>query len=186
MQDNLKKAQDKVTEGAETVKDKLSEDFKKASPKIEDTILTAKEKMPKVTPTPSGFKPQSSANDLKSRLEWGEPAFTILDVRDREAFNQGHITGAMPMPMEELVDRAKPALDLNRDIYVYADSDDQTAQAANQLRGAGFENVAELRGGLAAWKAIGGPTDGSVESMSAPSPGAYNVASRIAESAGDK
>lgn len=173
-------AADKVAQGADTVKEKLSEDVKYSGDKMSEAILSAKEKLPNVTPTPPGFKPQSSVNDLKSRLEWGEPGFTILDVRDREIYNDGHIMGAMPMPIDELVDRATPALDINRDIYIYADSDDQTAQAASQLRQAGFQKVAELKGGLAAWKAIGGPTEGAVEGLSAPDAGDYNVAARLA------
>ncbi|WP_218616866.1 rhodanese-like domain-containing protein [[Phormidium ambiguum] IAM M-71] len=152
--------------------------------KLADGILDAKEKMPNITPTPPGFKEVSSAHDLKSRLEWGEPAFTVLDVRDRQTYNNGHIMGAMPMPTEELSEGIKPSSSLayNRDIYVYADSDEQTSQAASQLRNSGFSNVSELKGGLAAWKAIGGPTEGVVESMTPPSAGDYNVISRISES----
>ncbi|MCL1466881.1 rhodanese-like domain-containing protein [Argonema galeatum A003/A1] len=157
----------------------MTEDVKHSGDKVSDAIESAKSKLPNITPTPPGFKPQSSAHDLKSRLEWGEPAFTILDVRDREVYNDGHITGAMPMPIDELVERAKPSIDLNRDIYVYADSDDRTAQAANQLRSAGFEKVAELQGGLAAWKAIGGPTEGVSESRTPPGSDDYNVADRL-------
>uniref|UniRef100_UPI0001A51B87 Alr3790 protein n=1 Tax=Nostoc sp. (strain PCC 7120 / SAG 25.82 / UTEX 2576) TaxID=103690 RepID=UPI0001A51B87 len=96
---------------------------------------------------------------LKSRLEWGEPAFTILDVRDRSTYNDGHIMGAMAMPIEDLVDRASSSLEKSRDIYVYGAGDEQTSQAVNLLRSAGFEHVSELKGGLAAWKAIGGPTE---------------------------
>lgn len=145
----------------------------------EDMIQDAKKAMPDITPTPPGFHPQSSAHDLKSRLEWGEPAFTILDVRDRESFNKGHILGAMAMPMESLVDRAKPSINSERDIYVYGDADDTTAQAASSLRQAGFKRVAELKGGLEAWKAIAGPTEGT-EEIAHPGPDAYNVVSRIA------
>jgi rhodanese-related sulfurtransferase len=40
---------------------------------------------------------------LKKRLDWGEPALTIIDVRDREAFNTSHITGAVSLPLSQLV-----------------------------------------------------------------------------------
>lgn len=122
---------------------------------------------------------QSDAHLLKSRLEWGEPAFTILDVRDRNIYNQGHILGALPTPIEELVDRAASSLDKVRDIYVYGATEEQTSQAANLLSSAGFERVSELRGGLAAWKAIGGPTEGIVESQTPPGADDYNVVSRV-------
>lgn len=180
MQDKLKQAKESVSEGMENVKDKLKEDYHQSGDKVSEAILTIKDKLPDVTPTPPGFKPQSSANDLKARLEWGEPGLTILDVRDRDTYNDGHIMGAIPMPMDELVDRAQPAIAFNRDIYVYGESDEETAQAANQLRAAGFSNVAELKGGFPAWKAIGGPTEGVVEAVTPPDAGDYNVLSRLA------
>lgn len=111
-------------------------------------------------------------------MEWGEPAFTILDVRDRNAFNQGHIMGAMPFPQNELVDRAE-SIAKSRDIYVYGESDEQTAQAAQQLRSAGFVHVSELKGGLAAWKAVGGPTEGIIESRTPAGADDYNVVDRL-------
>lgn len=146
---------------------------------IQNTIQDAKNAMPKVTPTPPGLKAESSAHDLKARLDWGEPALTILDVRDRASFNAAHILGAMPMPLDELVERAQ-SIDQVRDIYVYGTSDEETMQAANQLREAGYQNVAALKGGLAAWKAISGPTEGT-EEIAHPGADAYNVVSRVAQ-----
>ncbi|AFZ19111.1 rhodanese-like domain-containing protein [Allocoleopsis franciscana] len=149
-------------------------------PDVENTILNAKDKLPNVTPTPpSQQTPQSSAQALKQRLEWGEVAFTILDVRDRGAFNASRIMGAVAMPMGDLPQMALDSLEPRREIYVYGDSDEQSAQAANQLRQAGFESVSELRGGLAAWKAIGGPTEGNAETGYDASSAEYNVKSRL-------
>lgn len=146
---------------------------------IENLVEKAKDALPNVTPTPPGLKAESSAHDLKARLEWGEPALTILDVRDRETFNKGHIMGAMPMPIDKLVETAK-TIDSVRDIYVYGASDADTAQAATKLRDAGFRNVAQLKGGLEGWKAISGSTEGT-EEISHPGADAYNVVSRIAQ-----
>ena len=144
----------------------------------EKNILNAKDKMPEVTPTPPRMQmPQSSAQALKQRLEWGEPAFTIMDVRDRSAFNASRILGAMPM--EGLTEASVLDLDRNRDIYVYGETDEQAAQAAAKFRQAGFQNVAELKGGLAAWKAIGGPTEGNAELDYDHSAAEYNVKARL-------
>lgn len=134
-----------------------------------------------IIPSQPPIESQSDAHVLKARLEWGEPALTILDVRDRNTFNNGHIMGAMPMPLDQLVDRAVASIAKVRDIYVYGANDEETAQAAQMLRQAGFEHVSELRGGLAAWKAIGGPTDGVIEAHEIPGPGAYNVVDRLKE-----
>jgi rhodanese-related sulfurtransferase len=106
------------------------------------------------------MQPQSRAYDLKSRLDWGEPALTIIDIRPTSEFNQSHIQGAISLPMESLVARAPKTLEMSRDIYIYSDSDEETATGAAQLREAGYSNVSELTGGLAAWKAVGYPVEG--------------------------
>jgi rhodanese-related sulfurtransferase len=144
----------------------------KAVESVKDAVESAKDAAKKalnnvvgdVIPSQPPLAPQSDAHQLKSRLEWGEPAFTILDVRDRTIYNEGHIMGSMPMPINELVDRAAPTIAKSRDIYVYGANDEETSQAAQALRSAGFHHVSVLQGGLAAWKAVGGPTEGIVES----------------------
>lgn len=116
--------------------------------------------------TPDPLQAKSRVHDLKARLDWGEPALTIIDVRDRSLFNNSHIVGALSMPAPELVHRAMDSLEPNRDLYVYGETDDETVEAARQLRAAGFNNVSELRGGVAAWKAVGYPVESIVASTS--------------------
>lgn len=132
-----------------------------------------------VIPPQPPIEAQSNVHVVKSRLEWGEPAFTILDVRDRSIYNEGHIMGAMPMPIDQLVDRAVASLDKSRDIYIYGATEEQTTAAARMLRSAGFIHVSELKGGLAAWKAIGGPTEGIIESQTPAGADDYNVVDRM-------
>ena len=115
---------------------------------------------PNLIPIPGPLKAQSRVHELKERLDWGEPALTIIDVRDRSLFNISHISGAVSLPMNELVPRALSNFELIRDIYVYGSTADDTATAAAQLRNAGYQNVAELIGGLAAWKAVDYPIEG--------------------------
>jgi rhodanese-related sulfurtransferase len=110
---------------------------------------------------PQSLKEKSRVQDLRQRLDWGEPALTLIDVRSREAFNVSHIMGAISMPLNELVDRALVSLELIRDIYVYGSDNQETAQAATLLKEAGYKNVAELEGGLAAWKAVGYSIEGN-------------------------
>jgi rhodanese-related sulfurtransferase len=105
------------------------------------------------------LRPKSRVYDLKARLDWGKPALTIIDVRDRHEFQFSHILGAINMPLSELVRRASATLERDRDIYLYSDTDEDTAVAAQQLRQAGFSNISELQGGLPAWKAMGYPVE---------------------------
>ncbi len=110
-------------------------------------------------PTPSPMRPQSRVQDLKTRLDWGEPALTIIDVRDRKAFNTEHITGAVSIPAGALVGTVESNLEKERDIYIYGETDEETAVSVEMLREVGYVSVSELRGGLPAWKAVGYPTE---------------------------
>ncbi|WP_013322861.1 rhodanese-like domain-containing protein [Gloeothece verrucosa] len=111
-------------------------------------------------PIPRTLKAKSRIYDLKNRLDWGEPALTIIDVRDRKDYNISHITGAVSMPMNELVRRCLTSLELSRDIYIYGYTDEVTTEAAALLLEVGYINVTELEGGLAAWKAADFPVEG--------------------------
>lgn len=105
------------------------------------------------------FASHSDAHDVKSRLQWGQPGFTIVDVRDRPTYNHGHISGAIPIPLNDLTKRAS-SLAKNREIYIYGENDEQSVRAAQTLKEAGFTHVSTLTGGLAAWEAAGGAVEG--------------------------
>ncbi len=119
-------------------------------------------KLLNLIPIPSPLTAQSRADQLKERLDWGEPALTIVDARDRDDYQHSHIMGAIPMPMPELLTLAQQSLERDRDIYIYATTDDETSAAANQLREAGFQHVSELRGGVSAWQAFGYPVESGI------------------------
>jgi rhodanese-related sulfurtransferase len=110
-------------------------------------------------PKPSPLRPESRVYDLKERLDWGEPALTIIDVRDRADFNESHITGAISMPVDSLLATAAGCFEVSRDLYIYSNTDDEATAVAEQLREAGFSKVAIVRGGVAAWKAAGFPVE---------------------------
>ena len=105
------------------------------------------------------MRPESRVYDLKARLDWGEPALTIVDIRDRASFGESHVMGAISMPIEQLIGSAVQTLEFDRDLYVYGNTDEEAAMAAQHLREAGFQYVSVLRGGVAAWKAVGFPVE---------------------------
>ena len=110
-------------------------------------------------PVPPALQDQSQVSDLKARLDWGEPALTIVDVRNWIAFDQGRIQGAVSIPGPGLVDYAVANLEPIRDIYVYGETDEETYAAAAKLRAAGFQYVSVLKGGFEAWKAAKFPVE---------------------------
>lgn len=109
--------------------------------------------------TPKTVDSKSSPFHLKTRLDWGEPALTILDIRSREAFNQSRIKGAVSMPLDELMHQPL-GLELERDIYLYGESHEDVSQASAKLRAEGYTKVSELNGGLTAWRVANGAIEG--------------------------
>jgi rhodanese-related sulfurtransferase len=148
---------------------------------IEDIVETIKDKIPDITPTPPHLHQMATAHELKSRLDWGEPGLTILDLRDAEAFHKCRIMGAMNAQTDNLVGTAEASLSPKRDIYLYAETDQETENAANILRQAGYEHVAHLQGGLAMWREIGGAVEGTDTEEKKPQADAYNVVSRMSQ-----
>lgn len=109
---------------------------------------------------PASLQDKTDVEALKNRLDWGKPALTLIDIRDYSAFQARHIVGAIPVPGRELLDWARSHLELTRDIYLYGETDGHTAAVAEQLRSVGYQHVAELMGGLAAWEKAQYPVEG--------------------------
>lgn len=110
-------------------------------------------------PKPAPLRSESRVYDLKERLDWGEPALSIVDVRQRADFSASHITGAMSIPAHQLVETAQRCFELDRDLYLYGNTDEESKAAAEQLQAAGYTSVSVLRGGVSAWKAAGFPVE---------------------------
>jgi rhodanese-related sulfurtransferase len=173
----------------ENTTDAIQQTFENAHQNEENALERAKEtfnsKLLISTPAGSISASQVSVYELKSRLNWGEPGLTILDVRDRKAFNDCRILGAMNTPLSILPEAVQSTLQQKRDIYVYGSSEEEATTAANSLREAGFHKVAVLQGGLEAWLKVDGSVDGVATNVE-PSPGAYNLVSRLKEFANER
>lgn len=85
-------------------------------------------------------------------------AITLVDVREAGEYASEHIAGAMLLPLSGF-DPTQLAQLNDRQIVLYCQSGNRSAQAAQKLFAAGFTNVAHLKGGLATWKAAGCATN---------------------------
>ena len=74
--------------------------------------------------------------------------FLLLDVRQPEEYETGHIPGSMLIPLGELEAR-QGELDRSKKIIAYCRSGRRSMAAAIVLCGLGFEGVQHLGGGLA-------------------------------------
>lgn len=88
----------------------------------------------------------------------------LVDVREPDEYRHGHLPGAILIPRGTI----EPAADLRypkrhpelsqargRRVVLYCATGGRSALACDVLREMGFENVASLGGGIAAWQEAG-------------------------------
>lgn len=78
----------------------------------------------------------------------------VVDVRDAEAFGQGHIVNARNVGLDKIA-QGEDAIGKQKNKVLIAVCDDGTAggKAATLLRKAGYENSFSLKDGLRGWRA---------------------------------
>lgn len=95
------------------------------------------------------FDREMSNEDLARRLEAGE-SLIVLDVREADEFEAGHIPGAISVPVESLPDYLAQ-LDRTAEIAVICRSGRRSAYACRILQQAGFEKVVNVVPGMSRW-----------------------------------
>ena len=83
---------------------------------------------------------------------------TVVDVRSGNEWNEGHLPGAVHIPLGYLLDRLGD-IPSDRPVVVQCQSGGRSSIAASILERAGFRDVANLTGGLGAWTASGLPLE---------------------------
>lgn len=75
----------------------------------------------------------------------------IIDVRNLEEFNSGHIPGALILPLPQLAEEiAHLVPDLDQPIILYCRSGNRSNQALDILTSMGYTNVHDM-GGIYNW-----------------------------------
>lgn len=77
----------------------------------------------------------------------------VVDIRSKEEFQSGHITGAVHVLPTDIKSGSVTNLEKykNTPITVVCKTGTTAAESANLLAGAGFESVHLLKGGVLAW-----------------------------------
>jgi glyoxylase-like metal-dependent hydrolase (beta-lactamase superfamily II)/rhodanese-related sulfurtransferase len=108
--------------------------------------------------------PFMSLEELKSRVESGGSDLIVLDVRERDAYEEDHIPGARLLPRGQLELRVNQDLpDPTPRILVYCEVGRISTLAAATLREMGYQRAVALDGGMMAWRESGFPTKGGRE-----------------------
>jgi rhodanese-related sulfurtransferase len=105
---------------------------------------------------PFGRVPEFSAHALNERIRDG--GAQLIDVRTPLEFAAGHLIGARNVPIHTLK-QSLPLLELDprRPIVAICATAHRSPPAVRLLRAAGYENAAQLKGGMIRWHAAGLP-----------------------------
>jgi len=77
--------------------------------------------------------------------------FMFLDVRTPEEYAEGHVKGAVLIPVQTLSEHLSE-IPKDKQVYVYCHSGVRSARAAKLLAEHGFHNIENVVGGMEAWK----------------------------------
>lgn len=75
----------------------------------------------------------------------------LLDVRTDKEYAQGHIPGAVHVPLTDIGEKVKK-LKKDKDIVVFCQNGNRSIWAIKRLMGMGYKNLYNLKGGYRAWK----------------------------------
>jgi hydroxyacylglutathione hydrolase len=101
-----------------------------------------------------GTVPQLDANDLAQSLRHG--GVTLVDVRNDNEWNAGHVTGAIHIPLGHLLDRLDE-VPKTKPVVLMCQGGGRSSVGAGLLQAHGFDRAINLTGGISAWVGQGLP-----------------------------
>ena len=108
----------------------------------------------------SSSVPFMSMEELSRRLAARQNDLIVLDVREKDAFDAGHLPGAMLLPRGQLELRVNEAFpDPTVRIVAVCEFGKISTLAAATLRSLGFLHASALDGGMKAWREAGLATE---------------------------
>jgi rhodanese-related sulfurtransferase len=99
-----------------------------------------------------------AADPLYADLRRRDPVrpAVLLDVRERDEFAAVRVDGSLFIPMSEL-GRRLGEVPRDRPVLVICASGNRSGTVTGQLRDAGWDDVANVAGGITAWERMGLP-----------------------------
>lgn len=92
---------------------------------------------------------EASPEEVQKALEAGEPC-VVLDVRDQDEWEAGHVPGSMWIPLDQLQLRLDE-LPKDKMIYALCHSGGRSALAVKLLTAQGYQ-AKNVSGGILQWK----------------------------------
>ena len=96
----------------------------------------------------SGFTALSTAQAVRLINQGAR----VVDIRDQQQFDSGHIVDAINIPAAELADQFEKKLKAAKTIIVVCDTGTRSGKTVATLRRSGHEKAFNLQGGLSTWR----------------------------------
>ena len=100
-----------------------------------------------------GFLGRLGIKQISPRDLDRKKGMVLLDVSPDKEYEQGHIPGAVHVPLSDIGDKVKK-LKKDKALVVYCRNGNQSIWAIKRLMGMGYSNLYNLRGGYNAWKRL--------------------------------
>jgi rhodanese-related sulfurtransferase len=107
---------------------------------------------------PLAILPQISVDELHARIKDAAQGLQIVDVRRPAEFADGHVPGAVNIPMIDLEENYQE-LDARRPTHVICAGGYRSSAAASLLESKGFNELYNVTGGTSAWINAQYPTE---------------------------
>ena len=90
-------------------------------------------------------------------MKANEEEFTLVDALPKEAYEKGHLPGAVNIPSDDVADAASEKLEKNATIVTYCANYGCEAStiAARKLLDLDYANVVDFKGGKKVWQEAG-------------------------------
>lgn len=92
-----------------------------------------------------------TAEDLHAKLA-GTSKPLVIDVRERDEWDEGHIAGAVLKSLNTIGSLDAPK---DREIVLYCTAGTRSGEAYETLASRGYTKLANLKGGIIAWQKAG-------------------------------
>ena len=76
----------------------------------------------------------------------------IVDLRSSEAFNSGHITASINIPINDVSRRSNEIINSTKSVVLVCETGSSSTNAGETLKKEGLKDIFILRGGINEWK----------------------------------
>ena len=99
-----------------------------------------------------------SPEQVREMLARGDDV-AVIDVREPNEWNLGHLPGATHIPRGVLESTIEPRVPRERKVVLYCASGNRSALAAEMLGQMGYRDVSSMAGGFRGWAQAGGEVE---------------------------